>query len=297
MGTMANDTFGMRKAGFPRSSSPTTRSLRVTSAYSPPRLGADPALDRYGYGADTPHRPARGLARVVSNAYLTAKPIAAGKTKRDTTFYVTFDPENTGYAGDVIGDKLFEFSIGAGNGIGTRDDGHHDVADPAGRKFIARLMLGRGRYSQQDGKFDPDSIYAQTASRSGSTSSRPSIKPEQGPTSAGGEHQRHDLRHETLRLGLLVLRPQPHGVESSLIADTIGMTYYFYESYADTATSRSALDPPRLRRREVRHRRRPRGQPRRTAPTSTAPRTTTLYVAGMGGVISELTLSRSSSTA
>ena len=98
MGTMANDTFGMRKAGF---------LSQFVTHYSIPAgyFGYKPFLDSVqillsidGYGADTLTDQRFGVYEVISNAYLTEKPIAAGKTKRDTTFYVTFDPENTGYA-------------------------------------------------------------------------------------------------------------------------------------------------------------------------------------------------------
>ncbi len=293
MGTMANDTFGMRKAGF---------LSQFVTHYSIPAgyFGYKPFLDSVqillsidGYGADTLTDQRFGVYEVISNAYLTEKPIAAGKTKRDTTFYVTFDPENTGYAGDVIGDKLFEFSIGAGNGTGPATTAITMSPTPAGRKFIARLMLQEGKYSQQGGKFDPDySIYAQDSLEEWVDEFKGLyIKPEQGPTSAGGSTQGTIYGTKLSASGFSFYGRNRMESNPSLIADTIGMTYYFYESYADHGnvsvnSIRHDYDGAKFDIADAREVN-PDGQPNEHRPENT-----TLYVAGMGGVISELTLSR-----
>lgn len=293
MGTMVSDTFGLRKAGF---------LSQFVSHYSIPNgyFGYKPFLDSAQillsidvHGTDTLTDQLFGVYEVINNAYLTEKPVAAGKTERDTTFYVGFDPENTGYAGNVIGEKLFEFSIGAGNGTGPATKAITMTPTNAGRKFVARLMLQEGRYSQQGGKFDPDySIYSEDSLKEWVDEFKGLyIKPEKGPASADGTTRGTIYGTKLSASGFSFYGRNRMESNPSLIADTIGMTYYFYESYADHGNvsissihhnyADAQFDIADAR--EVN----PDGQPNENRPENT-----TLYVAGMGGVISELTLTR-----
>ena len=58
-----------------------------------------------GYGKDTLTTQTFEVYEVVDNAYLTEKPINTGSDKRDSVFYMTFNPMKVSYLGgrSVVG--------------------------------------------------------------------------------------------------------------------------------------------------------------------------------------------------
>ena len=107
MGSMLSDTFGLRTAGFLTQYVP----YEIDSGY----FGFRPILDSAiillsisSYGSDTLTSQEYNVYEVVSNKYLTEKPVESGKSERDTTFYLNFDPVKAGVVGD---DVLFTFTF------------------------------------------------------------------------------------------------------------------------------------------------------------------------------------------
>ena len=92
MGSMLSDTFGLRTAGF------LTQYLNVYEVkegyfgYRPIFDSAQILITITSYGNDTLTPQKYNVYEIKSNKYLTEKPVAAGKTERDTVFYLNFDP-------------------------------------------------------------------------------------------------------------------------------------------------------------------------------------------------------------
>ncbi len=290
LGTMISDTFGIRKAGF---------LSQYTSYYTIPEgyFGYRPIFDSAQillsigtFGADTLTDIEFGVYEITSNDYLTEKPVAEGKTERDTTFFVSFNPEQTGYAGNIVGDKLFTFSIGAGNNTGPATTAITMTPTPAGVAFVERLMLQKGKYSMQEGVFDPDySIYSTDSLKYWVEEFKGLyIKPETELTATNGGVAKGTIYSTALDAsGFLIYGRNRLEENPSLIKDTIGMVYYFYDSYAeygnvsvnsvqhDYANAKFRIEDAREAN--------PDGSPNENRPENA-----TLFVAGMGGVLSQI---------
>lgn len=66
-------------------------------------------------GSDTVTPQLYNVYEVVSNKYLTEKPVESGKSERDTTFYLNFDPVKAGAVGNEV---LFTFTFPDGEKTG-----------------------------------------------------------------------------------------------------------------------------------------------------------------------------------
>lgn len=151
MGSMLNDTFGLRTAGF------MTQYLcysDVDSGY----FGFRPIFDSAQmlitiatYGGDTTKSQTFSVYEITSNKYLTDKPVGPKKTERDTIFYLGFDPAKE----NLLGDKLFTFDLGGDKGPATTAVTMEPTQ--AGKEFIERLMLQKGTVK------DDYSIYSKKA--------------------------------------------------------------------------------------------------------------------------------------
>ncbi len=270
MGSMVNDTFGMRTAAF---------LSQYASYYAVPEdfFGYMPFLDSAqillsiaSYGGDTTVAQTFAVYEVISNDYLTEKPIAEGKTRRDTTFYVNYDIEGAGIIGS---DVLFTFALGGDKGPSTT--AVTLTPTQAGKDYIGRLMLQSGTYKDDYTIYSLDSLEYWMNEFKGLY-----IKPVQDATTGGAVYS------TTLSSsGLSVYGRNRVESDPTLIQDTIGMVYYFYDQY---------LDYGNVSVNSVRH-------DYTNAKFSIAdavetndnrPPTQTLYVEGMGGVISEITFTQ-----
>lgn len=110
MGSMLNDTLGHRSAGF---LSQMVNYYKVDSGYfgyMPIFDSAQILLKVTSFGRDSVTEQSFAVYEVVSNKYLTEKPIAPNKSQRDSTFYLNFDPVAEGvYNPD---EPLFTFTLG-----------------------------------------------------------------------------------------------------------------------------------------------------------------------------------------
>lgn len=94
-GTCINDTLGERKAGF---LSQMINYYKVDSGYfgyMPIFDSAQIMLKITGIGRDSLTEQTFAIYEITSNDYITKKPISAGKSQADTTFYIKFRSHGT----------------------------------------------------------------------------------------------------------------------------------------------------------------------------------------------------------
>ena len=102
--------------------------------YMPIFDSAQLSLSISSYGTDTLTEQTFAVYEIVSNAYLTDKPLGAGKTERDTVFYANFDPldpNGTHNAADRVYDPATALHLHAGRQ--SRPFGHERDAPAHGR--------------------------------------------------------------------------------------------------------------------------------------------------------------------
>ena len=156
MGSMLSDTFGLRTAGF------LTQYLNVYKVkegyfgYRPIFDSAQILITITSYGNDTLTPQKYNVYEIKSNKYLTEKPVAAGKTERDTVFYLNFDPVKEGVIG-ADDEPVFTFTFPDGETTGPATTAVTMNTTPATQNFIDRLMLQKGSGTAYE---DDYSIYS-----------------------------------------------------------------------------------------------------------------------------------------
>lgn len=281
MGATLDDTLGLRTAGFV---SQFTSYYRVDSGYFGYRPIFDSAqlmLSISSWGGDTTLAQTFSVFEIKDNKYLTEKPVAPGKSERDSTFYLGFDPEKEG----IVGDELFTFTLGGGKGPAAATVSLDPTPD--GEKYIRRLMLQEGKYKGDYSIYSADSLSFWVEEFRGFY-----IRPKEEPTEYGkGAIYATKLDAS----GLAVYGRNRVKEDPTLIKDTIGMVYYFYDSYADHGnvslnhigheySKYNAGNPQAaLAHIDIDAAREPHEGEQDNRPTN--PR---VYVEGMGGVVTEL---------
>jgi len=294
-GTILNDTLGERKAGF---LSQMINYYKVDEGY----FGYEPIFDSAqiilkitSIGRDSLTEQTFAIYEITSNEYITKKPVAANKSQADTTFYVNFDPtgpkdaSGSQYAEPVYdaSKKLFTFKLG---GEGTTPSTATSITlepTPEGRKYIRRLMLQEGDYDYSI--YDPETLeQGGEAFKGRYICSDPDTPIQQDGNKETGTIFATSLDYS----GLAVFGRNRVKDDPTLIKDTIGMVYYFYESGTefgnvsvntitrnyDKATSTAKIDIAKAR--EVN----PDGSINEDRDLNSR-----VYVEGMGGVVTEMT--------
>lgn len=147
LGAQSNDTLGLRTAGFlTQYFCPFDDVNKEYFGFRPIFDSAQLLLSISSYGSDTLTELPFAVYEVISNDYLTEKPVSAGKNERDSAFYMNFDPEQAGVYDRSK--KLFTFKLGDKNGPVTEAV----TLDPTeeGRAFIRRLMLQEGEHKDEE---------------------------------------------------------------------------------------------------------------------------------------------------
>lgn len=223
MGSMLDDTLGLRSVGF---LSQYINFYKVDEGYFGYRPIFDSAqimLSIKSYGGDTTTAQRFAVYEITSNEYLTEKPISPGKTKRDTVFYLNFNPETANpNKTSILGDKLFTFELGNTTGPATKTVTM--TPTPAGKQYIRRLMLQEGKYKDDYSIYSPDSTAQWVDEFKGLY-----IRPDAEQTTPG---QGAIYSTKLDASGLAVYGRNRVEADPSLIKDTIGMVYFFYDSYA-----------------------------------------------------------------
>lgn len=277
MGAMLSDTFGLRSVGF---LSQYTSYYKVDSGYfgyKPIFDSAQLAIKISSYGGDTTKVQEFEVYEIISNKYLTEKPISEGKSERDTTFYINFDPVKEGIVGT---DPLFSFSLGETTGPATTTVTLK--MERGGKDFIDRLMLQKGKYEGDYSVYSVDSLKYWVEEFKGLY-----ILPKAAePTEGKGAIYSTELDAS----GLAIFGRNRQQNDPSLVKDTIGMVYYFYDKYAEHGnvsvnTIRrdytKATSPAKINIDDAKE--------DRTGLSEERPLNTRIYAEGLGGVVTELT--------
>ena len=280
MGSMLNDTLGHRSAGF---LSQMVNYYKVDSGYfgyMPIFDSAQILLKVTSFGRDSVTEQSFAVYEVVSNKYLTEKPIAPNKSQRDSTFYLNFDPVAEGvYNPD---EPLFTFSLGGEGKYPSTTTAVTLKPTEAGKKYISRLMLQEGKYAGDYSIYSADSLKYWVEAFKGLYIAP---NPEKPLTEYGkGTIFATELTYS----GLSVYGRNRVKDDPSLIKDTIGMVYYFYEDGAEFGNVsvnnvKHGYEEATIARRINIE------EARETA--ENRPENPLVYVEGMGGVVTEMTFS------
>ena len=280
MGSMLNDTLGHRSAGF---LSQMVNYYKVDSGYfgyMPIFDSAQILLKVTSFGRDSVTEQSFAVYEVVSNKYLTEKPIAPNKSQRDSTFYLNFDPVAEGvYNPD---EPLFTFTLGGEGKYPSTTSAVTLAPTEAGKKYIRRLMLQEGEYAGDYSIYSADSLKYWVEAFKGLYIAP---NPEKPLTEYGkGTIFATELTYS----GLSVYGRNRVKDDPSLIKDTIGMVYYFYEDGAEFGNvsvnnvKHDYEEATIARRINIE-------EARETA--ENRPENPLVYVEGMGGVVTEMTFS------
>jgi hypothetical protein len=280
MGSMLNDTLGHRSAGF---LSQMVNYYKVDSGYfgyMPIFDSAQILLKVTNFGRDSVTEQSFAVYEVVSNKYLTEKPIAPNKSQRDSTFYLNFDPVAEGvYNPD---EPLFTFTLGGEGKYPSTTSAVTLEPTEAGKKYIRRLMLQEGEYAGDYSIYSADSLKYWVEAFKGLYIAP---NPEKPLTEYGkGTIFATELTYS----GLSVYGRNRVKDDPSLIKDTIGMVYYFYEDGAEFGNVsvnnvKHGYEEATIARRINIE------EARETA--ENRPENPLVYVEGMGGVVTEMTFS------
>lgn len=280
MGSMLNDTLGHRSAGF---LSQMVNYYKVDSGYfgyMPIFDSAQILLKVTSFGRDSVTEQSFAVYEVVSNKYLTEKPIAPNKSQRDSTFYLNFDPVAEGvYNPD---EPLFTFTLGGEGKYPSTTSAVTLEPTEAGKKYIRRLMLQEGEYKGDYSIYSADSLKYWVEAFKGLYIAP---NPEKPLTEYGkGTIFATELTYS----GLSVYGRNRVKDDPSLIKDTIGMVYYFYEDGAEFGNVsvnnvKHGYEEATIARRINIE------EARETA--ENRPENPLVYVEGMGGVVTEMTFS------
>ena len=280
MGSMLNDTLGHRSAGF---LSQMVNYYKVDSGYfgyMPIFDSAQILLKVTSFGRDSVTEQSFAVYEVVSNKYLTEKPIAPNKSQRDSTFYLNFDPVAEGvYNPD---EPLFTFTLGGEGKYPSTTSAVTLEPTEAGKKYIRRLMLQEGEYAGDYSIYSADSLKYWVEAFKGLYIAP---NPEKPLTEYGkGTIFATELTYS----GLSVYGRNRVKDDPSLIKDTIGMVYYFYKDGAEFGNvsvnnvKHDYEEATIARRINI-------DEARETA--ENRPENPLVYVEGMGGVVTEMTFS------
>lgn len=275
MGSEFNDTLGLRTAGFV---SQMINYYKVDSGYfgyMPIFDSAQIMLSITSFGRDTATVQTFAVYEVISNDYITQKPISPNKTERDTTFYLNFDPLAQGVYDPSK--PLFTFTLGGNGKYPSTTKTATLKPTEEGRRYIRRLMLQEKgeKYYGDYSIYSPDSLEYWVQEFKGLY-----ICPET-PVSKGGTIFGTDLTYS----GLAVYGRNRVEGDPTLIKDTIGMNYFFYEAemkfgnvsvnaikhdYSQATVAQIDIDKVK-------------------ESSEDRPLTPRVYVEGMGGVVTEMT--------
>ena len=280
MGSMLNDTLGRRSMGF---LSQMVNYYLVDSGYfgyMPIFDSAQIMLKVTSFGRDSLTEQSFAIYEVISDKYLTEKPIAPNKSQRDSTFYLNFDPVAEGVYDP--NEPLFTFTLGGEGKYPSTTAAVTLKPTEAGKKYIRRLMLQEGDYAGDYSIYSADSLKYWVEAFKGLYIAP---NPEKPLTEYGkGTIFATELTYS----GLSVYGRNRVKDDPSLIKDTIGMVYYFYEDGAEfgnvsvNSVKHNYEEATIAQRINI-------DEARETA--ENRPENPLVYVEGMGGVVTEMTFS------
>lgn len=222
-GAMQSDTFGLRTAGFMSQYVSYYKIDNNFFGYKPFLDSVQLLLSIKSFGTDTLTHLDFEVYEITDNKYLT--------DKKDTLFYLNFSPEDAG----VISEKpLFTFWMGKEGDVvrGPATKAVRMEPTEEGETFIKRLMLQpiegepKWKYEGDYSIYSVDSLKYFVEEFKGLY-----IKPTQA-TADRLSKQGTIFGTELDASGFAVYGRNRVESDPSMVKDTIGMVYYFYDSYA-----------------------------------------------------------------
>ena len=208
MGSSKHEKLGRRTASF---LTQMTNYYMVDSGYFGYRPIFDSALLQLSieaYGGDTTSVQEFAIYEILSNDYITSN--------EDTTFYLNFDPTEKEMLSE---EPLFTFTLGGDKGPASTSVTLKPTE--AGLHYIDRLFLLEGKYKGDYSIYSRDSVKQWLEEFKGLY-----ITPTKEADGEGA------IYATTLDASALSIYGRNRRQEDpSLIQDTIGMVYYFYDSY------------------------------------------------------------------
>lgn len=224
MGTQLNDTLGRRSAGFVSQFQSYYTVPEGYFGYRPMFDSAQMLLSIAAYGRDTLTEQHFAVYEVLSNDYLTAD------QRKDTLFYLNFDPADPKLRLYDPARKLFTFTLGGDRGPSTTTAVTMAPTE-WGRDYIARLMLQKGEYEGDYSIYSTDSLAYWHETFRGLYICPDPDRPLQSSdkhTDTGGIYAT-----KLSSSGFTVYARNREESDPSLIRDTVGMTFYFYDAYSE----------------------------------------------------------------
>lgn len=281
-GAQINDTLGERTAGF---------LTQMVSYYTVPEgyFGYMPIFDSAqillsisSFGRDTLTEQHFAVYEILSNDYITKK------EKNDTTFYLNFTPDES----TVNTQKpLFRFTLGGEGKYPSTTTAVTMTPTDEGRDYIKRLMLQKEgeKYYNDYTIYTNDSLEYFLEEFPGLY-----IAPDPDPQYAltkQGSNTGTIYATSLEASGLSIYGRNRVEGDPSLIKDTVGMVFYFYDSYAphgNVSVNSIQHDYAQISVPEVAFKEKDAQEPEAGA-EDTREAVTQLRVEGLGGAITEMT--------
>lgn len=281
-GAQINDTLGERTAGF---------LTQMVSYYTVPEgyFGYMPIFDSAqillsisSFGRDTLTEQHFAVYEILSNDYITKK------EKNDTTFYLNFTPDES----TVNTQKpLFRFTLGGEGKYPSTTTAVTMTPTDEGRDYIKRLMLQKEgeKYYNDYTIYTNDSLEYFLEEFPGLY-----IAPDPDPQYAltkQGSNTGTIYATSLEASGLSIYGRNRVEGDPSLIKDTVGMVFYFYDSYAphgNVSVNSIQHDYAQISVPEVAFEEKDAQEPEAGA-EDTREAVTQLRVEGLGGAITEMT--------
>ena len=283
-GAQINDTLGERTAGF---------LTQMVSYYTVPEgyFGYMPIFDSAqillsisSFGRDTLTEQHFAVYEILSNDYITKK------EKNDTTFYLNFTPDES----TVNTQKpLFRFTLGGEGKYPSTTTAVTMTPTDEGRDYIKRLMLQKEgeKYYNDYTIYTNDSLEYFLEEFPGLY-----IAPDPDPQYAltkQGSNTGTIYATSLEASGLSIYGRNRVEGDPSLIKDTVGMVFYFYDSYAphgNVSVNSIQHDYAQISVPEVAFEEKDAQEPEAEAGAEdTREAVTQLRVEGLGGAITEMT--------
>lgn len=280
-GAQVNDSLGSRAAGF---------LSQMVSYYAVPEgyFGYMPIFDSAqlllsikSFGPDTLTEQHFAVYEVLSNDYLTER------DRSDTVFYLNFTPDRQTVNTDA--EPLFRFTLGGEGKYPSTTTAVTMTPTESGKKYIRRLMLQEGTYKDKYSIYSTDSLQYFIEEFPGLY-----IAPDpDAPLDKTGKHNVGTIFATSLdATGLSVYGRNRVKEDPALIQDTIGMVFYFYDSYAskgNVSLNMISHNYAQISVPELAFDVQTDAQEPESGATDTRQPVTQLRVEGMGGAITEMT--------
>ena len=279
-GTQMNDSLGTRTAGF---------LTQMVSYYAVPEnyFGYMPIFDSAqillsikSLGRDSLTEQHFAVYEIRSNDYIT------GRERSDTVFYLGFTPDRQTV--DTDEEPLFRFTLGGEGKSPSTTSAVTMTPTPQGEAYIRRLMLQEGTYKDKYSIYTTDSLKYFIEEFPGLYIAP---DPDYQLDKTGKSNVGTIFATQLDASGLSIYGRNRVKENPALIQDTIGMVFYFYDSYAshgNVSVNSIRHDYAQITVPELKFNAATNAQEPESGTEDTRQPVTQLRVEGMGGAITEM---------